>query len=163
MRTCITVPRIWNISWMRRTVRNRGWIRPSLWNVLEFSPSKYTGITGNPDFRTILTMFSAHGISSTTRRFCQVATSPAGNNPSGFPSERCASAARIPDMLFAPPLEKLSTPMKLSFRFGIIDRRKVVSILNSGLLEPMTELRIIPSTAPKWWLETVMKPPSRGM
>jgi len=35
----------------------------------------------------------------------------------------------MPEMLRAPPLEKLSTGMKLSLRLGIIDRKKVVRIL----------------------------------
>ena len=83
-------------------------------------------------------MFSAQGMSSTTFPspsavrffpFCHVATSPAGKSPNGFPSAMWPRAVRMPEMLRAPPDEKLSTGMKLSLRLGIKDRKKVVSIL----------------------------------
>ena len=41
--------------------------------------------------------------------FCHVATSPAGKNPSGFPSAMWPRAALMPVILLLPPEEKLST------------------------------------------------------
>ena len=130
-----------------------------------FSPSKYTGMTGASLLYMSFDIDWVHSISSVYPFPWYVETSPAGNSPRPPPLSRCSFAALTPVKLLLRFFisENGFTGRKYSDRFLILERRKFVRILKSGLMAATVLYRIIPSRAPKGWFDTMMKGPSLGI